>query len=171
MPKIATKAQKKPQQSEETVLVEQSQTTEQSVEQTPNAKHYKAKKSFKKPIKKGFKDEIPEDISKEQADLVRLIRNNQTIRLFTSLYILHRFEEDGFIDEAKGGFVEFFWHKFKVTDAKKLSKEYAYNESFLITAVAYAHSRMMRNSQAILEKYTTLENINIEDVDINSIKI
>ena len=168
MPKIAAKAQKKPQQSEETVLVEQSQTTEQSVEQTPKPK-YKAKKNFKP--KKGFKDEIPADISKEQADLVRLIRNNQTIRLFTSLYILHRFEEDGFIDEAKGGFVEFFWHKFKVTDAKKLSKEYSYDEPFLITAVAYAHSRMMKNSQSILEKYTTLENIDIENVDINSIKI
>lgn len=116
-------------------------------------------------------DEVPSNLPKDLLNIVMLIRNNQAIRRYTSLYILHRFEEDGFIDEAKGGFVEFKWDKIRVTDAKKLSKEYAYTESWLITAVAFAHSRMMRDSQRILEEFTSVNNIDVENIDVNNIKI
>lgn len=171
--KTGIKTKPAAQEEEKATAVAQEESANKLVNNNAKAKSIKVNKtSAKKPTRHVKKnDEVPTSLAKDLADLVMLIRNNQAIRRYTSLYILHRFEEDGFIDEAKGGFVEFKWDKIRVTDAKKLSKEYAYTESWLITAVAFAHSRMMRDSQRILEEFTSVNNIDVENIDVSTIKI
>lgn len=171
--KAGIKVKPAAQEEEKVTVVTQEESANKFVNNKAKAKSIKVDKpNAKKPTRHVKKnDEVPSTLPKDLANLVMLIRNNQAIRRYTSLYILHRFEEDGFIDEAKGGFVEFKWDKIRVTDAKKLSKEYAYTESWLITAVAFAHSRMMRDSQRILEEFTSVNNIDVENIDVNNIKI
>jgi hypothetical protein len=171
--KTGIKAKPATQEVEKATVVAKEESTDKLVNNNARSKSIKVNKtSAKKPTRHVKKnDEVPGNLDKDLANLVMLIRNNQAIRRYTSLYILHRFEEDGFIDEAKGGFVEFKWDKIRVTDAKKLSKEYAYTESWLITAVAFAHSRMMRDSQHILEEFTAINNIDVENIDVTNVKI
>lgn len=93
----------------------------------------------------------------ELQNVIKIVKYNANIKRHTSLNILKTFVEDGFIDEAKGAFVDFQWDKYTVK-SKGIVKEYAYDKTF-IEALVKAHSDMANDSTIAISAFVKFANI------------
>ena len=93
----------------------------------------------------------------ELQNVIKIVKYNANIKRHTSLNILKTFVEDGFIDEAKGAFVDFQWDKYTVK-SKGVVKEYAYDKTF-IEALVKAHSDMAADSTNAIAAFVKFANI------------
>lgn len=114
----------------------------------PKAKKYSKPAPSKKPFKKSNNTS---KVAPELEEMIKIVKYNANIKRHTSLNILNRFVEDGFIDEVKGGFVEFNWDKYSVK-SKGVAKEYDYDKTF-VEALVKAHSDMAKDSEASIKKF------------------
>lgn len=115
-------------------------------------------KNVKKSVKtvKKVAHAVPQS-PEELQNVIKIVKYNANIKRHTSLNILKTFVEDGFIDEAKGAFVEFMWDKYTVK-SKGVVKEYAYDKTF-IEALVKAHSDMAADSTNAIAAFIKFANI------------
>ena len=123
----------------------------------PKAKKYNkpyAKTAGKKPFKKV---ENAPKVAPELEAIVKIVKYNANIKRHTSLNILNRFVEDGFIDEAKGAFVDFMWDKYTVK-CKGITKEYTYDQTF-VEALVKAHEDMAKDNTRVIGNFVKFAGI------------
>lgn len=115
-------------------------------------------KNVKKSVKtvKKVAHVVPQS-PEELQNVIKIVKYNANIKRHTSLNILKTFVEDGFIDEAKGAFVDFQWDKYTVK-SKGVVKEYAYDKTF-IEALVKAHSDMAADSTNAISAFVKFANI------------
>ena len=118
---------------------------------TKPAPYKKTNKVVKKVV-----HEIPQT-PEELQNVVKIVKYNANIKRHTSLNILNTFVEDGFIDEAKGCFVDFMWDKYTVK-SKGVVKEYQYDKTF-VQALIKAHEDMAKDSTKAISEFVTFANI------------
>lgn len=116
-------------------------------------KHTKPNASKKPFVKSNKTSKVPVQIE----EMVKIVKYNSNIRRHTSLNILHQFVEDGFIDEAKGAFVDFQWSKYTVK-SNGITKEYQYDKTF-VEALVKAHSDMAADSTKVIAAFVEFANI------------
>lgn len=114
-----------------------------------------AKKQTKPAAKKGYV--IPAGVAPELADVIKIVKFNANIRRHTSLNILKRFVEDGFIDDAKGAFVDFQWDKYTVKH-NNITKEYNYDKTF-VECLVEAHAQMAADSSKSIKTFVDFAGI------------
>ena len=115
-------------------------------------------KNVKKAVKtvKKVAHAVPQS-PEELQNVIKIVKYNANIKRHTSLNILKTFVEDGFIDEAKGAFVDFQWDKYTVK-SKGVVKEYSYDKTF-IEALVKAHSDMAADSTNAIAAFVKFANI------------
>ena len=118
---------------------------------TKSAPYKKTNKVVKK-----VTHEIPQT-PEELQNVIKIVKYNANIKRHTSLNILNTFVEDGFIDEAKGCFVDFQWDKYTVK-SKGVVKEYAYDKTF-VQALVKAHEDMAKDSTVAISTFVKFANI------------
>lgn len=116
----------------------------------PYAKPAPSKKPFKK-------SNNTSKVAPELENVVKIVKYNANIKRHTSLNILNRFVEDGFIDEAKGAFVDFLWDKYTVK-CKGITKEYPYDKTF-VEALVKAHEDVAKDSAVAINAFVKFANI------------
>ena len=119
----------------------------------PKAKKYSKPAPSKNPIKTNKTSKIAPELE----NVVKIVKYNANIKRHTSLNILNKFVEDGFIDEVKGAFVDFLWNKYTVK-SNGVTKEYEYDKTF-VEALIKAHSDVCYDSKAAIEKFVKFKNI------------
>lgn len=120
----------------------------------PKAGKYTKPAPTKKPFVKSNKTF---KVASELENVVKIVKYNANIKRHTSLNILNRFVEDGFIDEVKGAFVDFLWDKYTVK-SKGVTKEYPYDKTF-VEALVKAHSDVAKDSEIAIKKFIEFANI------------
>ena len=90
-------------------------------------------------------------VPRELEDVVKIVKYNANIKRHTALNIINRFVEDGFIDNAKGAFVDFNWQKYSVRH-NGVTKEYPYDKTF-VEALVKAHEDVANDSSKYIKTF------------------
>ena len=135
-------------------MTENTKTKSSEYNKLKAGKHTKPNASKKLFVKSNKTSKVPVQIE----EMVKIVKYNSNIRRHTSLNILHQFVEDGFIDEAKGAFVDFQWSKYTVK-SNGITKEYQYDKTF-VEALVKAHSDMAEDSTKVIAAFVEFANIN-----------
>lgn len=134
-------------------MTENTKTKSSEYNKLKAGKHTKPNASKKPFVKSNKTSKVPVQIE----EMVKIVKYNSNIRRHTSLNILHQFVEDGFIDEAKGAFVDFQWSKYTVK-SNGITKEYQYDKTF-VEALVKAHSDMAEDSTKVIAAFVEFANI------------
>jgi len=145
--------------------LEQLKETMEAVENTNKvydkieSKHSPVKReSYTKQKRPTFKDKSKEwrkKVPEHQSALVALMMYNSEIRRFTALSIIDQLKKEGEI-KGESSYVTFFWDKLKVTD-QGLSKEYRYNNNFVIKAIIDSFALFSKSAEEVIKAYVEAE--------------
>lgn len=106
-----------------------------------------------KPVSKKPVNRVPTEIE----EIVKIVKYNANLKRHTALNIITRFVEDGFIDNAKGAFVDFLWDKYTVKH-NNITKGYTYDKTF-VEALVKAHEDMAKENIVSINKFLKYANI------------
>lgn len=124
---------------------------EQTVTVSQEDNDFKDAKTDKRGVPIGIN--VPQHI----LDVVCIVKFNAAFRRHTSLNILHTLEDDGRINNSKGGYVDFLWNKFRVTADGGLRREYRYTEDLFIDALVKAHADVATDNQKVINSMIDTE--------------
>lgn len=124
---------------------------EQTVTVSQEDNDFKDAKTDKRGVPVGIN--VPQHI----LDVVCIVKFNAAFRRHTSLNILHTLEDDGRINNSKGGYVDFLWNKFRVTADGGLRREYRYTEDLFIDALVQAHADVATDNQKVINSMIDTE--------------
>lgn len=124
---------------------------EQTVTVSQEDNDFKDAKTDKRGVPVGIN--VPQHI----LDVVCIVKFNAAFRRHTSINILHTLEDDGRINNSKGGYVDFLWNKFRVTADGGLRREYRYTEDLFIDALVKAHADVATDNQKAINSMIDTE--------------
>lgn len=101
-------------------------------------------------------------------NLVYLVINNAEIRRFTSLGIINRMKQKGFVNKEAKCYVDFYPNKYSVS-VNGLKTEYHYNNSIFINSLAASFPSFAFNANKIIQTFIEAENAELNENDVNDI--
>ena len=85
-------------------------------------------------------------------NLVYLVINNAEIRRFTSLGIINRMKQKGFVDREAKCYVDFYPNKYSIS-VNGLKTEYHYNNAIFINSLAASFPSFAYNADKIIQAF------------------
>ena len=101
-------------------------------------------------------------------NLVYLVINNAEIRRFTSLGIINRMKQKGFVNKDAKCYVDFYPNKYSVA-VNGLKTEYHYNNAMFINSLAAAFPSFAHSANKIIQSFIEIENAEFNENDVNDI--